>query len=43
LPKQFPYAFFSGQIARMANGNCDVGDKPQGYRAPVLIQKPKAT
>jgi len=42
LPKQFPYAFFSGQIARMANGNCDVGDKPQGYRAPVLIQKPKA-
>lgn len=43
LAKQFPYTFFSGPVARMANANCDVGDKPQGYRAPVLIQKPKAS
>lgn len=43
LPKQFPYSFFSGPVARMAQSNCEVGDKPQGYRAPVLIQKPKSS
>lgn len=36
-PPRFPYTFFSDSMQAMLTGGTTVGDKPAGYRAPVLI------
>lgn len=37
-PAPHPYSMFSGVVARRANGNCDVRDKPAGYRLPGAVK-----
>jgi aryl-alcohol dehydrogenase-like predicted oxidoreductase len=35
--RHFPYTFFGPEFQGMVNGGCAVGDKPDGYKAPVRI------
>lgn len=35
--RRFPYTFFGPEFQGMVNGGCAVGDKPDGYKAPVRI------
>jgi diketogulonate reductase-like aldo/keto reductase len=34
----FPYYFFTNAMQGMMYGGASVGDKPAGYRAPVLVE-----
>ena len=34
----FPYYFFTNAMQGMMYGGSRVGDKPAGYRAPVLVE-----
>ena len=36
-PTPFPYTFFTDGMQGMINGGATVGDKPAGYRPPILV------
>jgi hypothetical protein len=37
LPQQFPYSFFEQAQQERIHGGAAVGDKPDGYHAPVRV------
>ncbi len=42
-PPRFPYTFFTPSMQAMLTGGTTVGDKPDGYYAPVLIDAKPAS
>jgi len=37
-PAPFPYSYFGSEIQARVTGGASIGDKPDGYAPPVLIE-----